>query len=54
MVALGLLVFVKGGKNIWLEQIPVNKYFDTVVPIRCHGYAGNNQDFNGFKQLLRY
>ena len=37
-----IIICVKGGKNIWLELIPVNKYFDTIVPIRCHGYGGNN------------
>ena len=29
-------------KFIWLELIPVTKYFNTIVPIRCHGYGGNN------------
>ena len=44
-----IIICVQGGKNIWLELIPVIKYFDTIVPIRCHGYGGNNQDFYGFK-----
>ena len=44
-----IIICVKGGKNIWLELIAVNKCFDTIVLIRCHGYGGNNQDFNGFK-----
>ena len=44
-----IIICVKGGKNIWLELIPVNKYFDTIVPIRCHGNGGNNQDSYEFK-----
>ena len=44
-----IIICVKGGKNIWLEFIPVNKYFDTSVPIRCYDYGGNNQHFHGFK-----
>ena len=44
-----IIIFVKGGKNILLELIPVNTYFDTIVPVRCHGYGENNQDFYGFK-----
>ena len=37
-----IIICVKGSKNIWLELIPVNKYFDTLVTIRCHGNGGNN------------
>ena len=44
-----IIICVKEGKNIWLELIILNKYFDTIVPIRCHGYGGNNQDFFGLK-----
>ena len=44
-----IIICVKGDKNIWLELIPANKDFDTIVSIRCHGYGGNNQDFYGFK-----
>ena len=44
-----IVICVKGCNNIWLELIQVNKYFDTIVPIRCQGYGANNQDLYGFK-----
>ena len=46
-----IIICVKGCKNVWLELLPVNKIFDTIIPIRCNGYGGNNQGFYG---LVRY
>ena len=45
----GIIICVKGGTNSWLEIVPVNKYFETNAPIRCHRYRGNNRDLCEFK-----
>ena len=43
-----IMICVKEGKDIWLELIPVNKYFDTIVPIRhvrCHLCLGHTSNY---------